>query len=329
VISFSGLQKSFYDLDENNQVKLNGGHFYSKYLIDEDKFRRCRYHVMNGNIESEKSLPNIKLYVNTISDPDLEAKSLVSLSKHLNQNKEVAVINHPDKVMLTTRDNNFQRLQNVKGLRFPKTVRIFIKQSMQAISMIQGEFEFPFLIRKSGTQTGTSFVKIDNNKQLEKTIKSLNGNEIYVIEYIDTSFKDKNANRLFRRFRFFFIDSEIFPVTCHIHQSWNVHSIDRSSVMQQHKSLKNIEQDFLKNPQAIIGKENYQTIKKLPSIVGLEFFGVDFSITKDNQLILFEVNAAMNHTYNYVDKFPYLKPYLENISKAFHKLIEKNSNLLK
>ncbi|MFK5947673.1 MAG: tetratricopeptide repeat protein [Methylococcales bacterium] len=329
VLSFSGLESSLYDLDENNQVKLNGGHFYSKYLIEEAKFRRCKYHILNKNIESEKHLPEIKLFINTISDPDLEKQSLISLSKYLSIKNDIAIINHPDQVLLTSRDNNYQRFKNIKGLRFPKTIRIFIEQPKSLIKTIMDAFEFPLLIRKSGTQTGTSFVKIKDQEELLKIISSLKGFEIYVIEYIDTHFSDENKNTLFRRFRFFFIDNIMYPVTCHIHQSWNVHSIDRSSVMQQQEDLKTIEEDFLNGPKNIIGNENYNALSKLPEIVGLDFFGVDFSVTQDNQLVLFEVNAAMNHTYNYVDKFPYLKRHLEEITYAFHRLIEKRHNSLK
>ncbi len=329
LISFSGLQHAAYTLDSNNQVNLDGGHFYSKYLIDEEKFNRYRYHIFNKNIESEKSLPQSQLYINTISDPDLEMHSLKSLLIFLDKQSDVAIINHPEKVIETTRDKNYQRLKKIDGLYFPKTLRLFVKDPDLASKDILKQFDFPVLIRMCGTQTGTSFVQINSNQELKRNLCSFLNEEIYIIEYVDTSFTGEHQDKLFRRFRFFFIENKTYPVTCHIHHSWNVHSVDRSSVMQQQNDLTQIEKQFLLEPASIIGDANFKVLAQLPQIIGLDFFGVDFSLTKANQLVLFEVNAAMNHSYNYVDQFPYLKPHLDAITNGFHEMIENKAKLLK
>ncbi len=328
VISFAGFQNSKYDIDDHNKVKIDGGHFYSKYLIDEKKIARYRYHIVNRNIETDKTLPDCQLYINTISDPDLEAKSLASLSRFMQSANEINIINHPDKIMQTTRDGNYNRLHHLDGLTFPKTIRLQVNSGASQNKLIEKEFDYPFLIRRVGTQTGTSFVKIKNHQQLSLSLKKLDGQEVYLIEYINTSFRNAQNEKLFRRFRFFFIDNKMFPVTCHIHNSWNVHSIDRNQIMQQQNELTDIESKFLENPAEIIGEYNVASLRKLVDIVKLDFFGVDFSITQSGELVVFEVNAAMNHSYNYAQTYPYLVPFLDNISDAFHTMLKNKAKQL-
>ncbi len=316
VLTFSGMQNCNFDLETGNLINLDGGHFNTQWLLDKNKFSRTRYFIFDKNIEKQQELPQHQLLMNTISDTDLEKESLVSLCHYLEKNPELKIINHPEKVLLTTRDNNYQRFKDVEGLIFPRTKRIksLSGQNEQILNELEIEgFEFPYLFRLTGTQTGTTFEKIESRQQAGEYLNKIIDKELYVIQYIDTHFADNK----FRRFRCYFVDGILYPDNCHMDYEWNVHSVNRSKIMAKQKELQELEQKFLNDPSVFLGMKNFNALSKLPDIVKLDFFGVDFSLNSDNELIIFEVNCSMNHTYNFLHLYPYLQTTLDNVTQAF------------
>jgi len=321
ILSLSGLGHCRFDLNTTNTIYLNGAHFNTQWLIDAKKYQRTRFYIFDKNIEHLQQLPEHQLLVNTISDPDLEKSSLLSLSVFLEKHPELQVINHPDQVLKTTREQNYQRLKDVEGLIFPRTYRYLISEDdceNMLARVKQDGFEYPYLIRQTGTQTGTSFSKVVSDQQALEYFISAQGKELYVIQFIETEFSD----HIYRRFRFYFIDGQMYPENCHIGDDWNIHSVSRSALMEKDSSLQRLELLFLNDPIQTLGEHNYHCLQQLADIIGLDFFGVDFSLNEKGEIVIFEVNCSVDHTHSFLHQYKYLEPAFYAINDAFDKMLQ-------
>ena len=258
--------------------------------------------------------------MNTISDPDQEYDALKAMCE-IAESLDVPVINPPASVMLTSRDSNARRINELPNLMMPKTCRIVRDGDEKAQILAQG-FDFPFLLRETGTQTGTSFELIESEQGLD-TYLGKTKKDLYAIEFVDVSMRPG----VYRRFRVIFVDGQAYPSTCLFHDHWNVHTVNRSRLMAHREDLQKLEQDFLANPERHLGQTNFQALLALPEVIKLDYFGVDFGLrAHDGKVVIFEANASINHNFDSVPQYPYLQPALERISRAFNDMIESRLN---
>lgn len=83
------------------------------------------------------------------------------------------------------------------------------------------------------------------------------------------------------------------------------------------------EKSFLNNPLSYLGSENFNKLCKIRDLIGLDFFGIDFTILPDGKLFIFELNAAMRHNFDHAKNFPYTEPHLKRISEAFDTMVQR------
>ncbi len=326
ILRVRGVQNSVYLLGKSRngdyKIKLRGGNFTDFYLTDGGKFTTTSYYILNENILSDRGVPEFGIVLNLISDPDVESKSLQTLSAFLSRHSDIPVVNAPDKVLATTRDNNFQRLKVVKGLCFPKTRRFTAKYSEpeDCIRFLeQNDYSFPLLVREPGTHYGRSFRKLEEFNAFLSYVSESQTEEIYVIQYENSMVSDG----IFRKMRVFFVDGEIYPVVCHFDTVWNVHGSNRTETMLKQSWMMDEERKFMNNCESYMGSESYNYLKSLYGVVGLDFFGVDFTVLPNQTVLIFELNPAMRHSYDHADNFPYLLPYLKAITNAFNDMLHR------
>ena len=60
----------------------------------------------------------------------------------------------------------------------------------------------------------------------------------------------------------------------------------------------------------------------LYDLVRLDFFGVDFTVTDASELLIYEMNPVMRHSFDHARLFPYLRPHLQRITAAFRDMVE-------
>jgi len=301
------------------KVALRGGNFSDRYLIDRDKFAITSFFILGDNILS-CALPDFDIIVNTIADPDREPQALATLNRFLGANPGVPVINHPEPVLKTTRDNNYRRLKDTAGMLMPKTVRGAGNNLGPAgvTRLMESEgLSFPVLVRETGSHTGVTLRKFDSREQLAGDFSYSDARELYVTQFHDCRFRGD----YFRKMRLFFINGRMFPVVCHIDTVWNVHGDNRKTVMLNNPWMTDEEQAFMADPRAYLGEARYRLMQGLYRKIGLDFFGVDFTVMDDGRILIYEVNPVMIHKYDHAGHFPYLTPYLEAISDAFNAMI--------
>ena len=108
--------------------------------------------------------------------------------------------------------------------------------------------------------------------------------------------------------------------------TWNVHGGNRRIIMRNKEWMMAEEKSFLSDCRGYLGPDRFNILSGLNEIVGLDFFGVDFTVTGDGTILIFELNPVMRHSFEHADHFPYLTPYMVYISAAFGRMIAGKLN---
>ena len=326
LLRIRGLDGSAYSIvqkpDGSYKHLLRGGHFSIRELVDKKRYNVIILNIFEDNVDQLRDIPNIDLLLNTIACPDLKRASLLAAARFVDCYPTLPLINHPRRVLATTRERNALRLNLIPGVSFPKTERLgWDGASLDAIvrEICGLGFIFPIIIRRVGSQTGSSVALINDETGLRQHFQQSPANqEYYIIQFKDC----RNPQNIFNKIRVFFIDGNFYPVANLFHDSWNVHSGDRYRLMDKTQWTQDEEKTFLNDPVCYIGRTNFDKLCKIRDVVGLDFFGIDFTLLQDGTLFIFELNAAMRHNFDHAKNFPYTKPHLQRISMAFNHMLQ-------
>ena len=322
ILRLRGVQNAYYSVapEASHWLRLRGGNFSSGALWDQGRFTTINFLIADENILKFDSMPSHQIVVNSIADADLEGRSLLAAAEYLANNPAIPVINDPVQVLNSTRDNNYKRLKDTPGVRFPKTLRLNWQPEtpFDAAEILRREgLALPVILRRTGTHTAVSTTKADTNSEVESYFAAASAGEYYVIEFVLHPFRGD----YFRKMRVFFIDGEIYPVVHHVDTVWNVHGFNRTTVMASTPWMQELERAYLDDPAAFVGADAYTALKSLYGIAKLDFFGVDFNILDDGRILVFEMNPAMRHSFEHAQNFPYLMPHAQRITDAFQAMI--------
>lgn len=302
------------------------GHFSTDEFISIDDFNVILYDMVKGFTPSPEDIPKVDMILNTASDGDSNGPLFPWMSEMLELFAGVPVLNHPRQVAKTTRDRNALRLGNIPHVLFPRTQNLgYNGHALSFLNKLKDEgFSFPLIIRIPGTQTGITVKKLENsNEALDYLVSKEGADEFYVTEYVDC----KNTSGRYTKCRCFFIDGRFYPVAGLSSDCWQIHSGDRYRIMDKEPDTQEREKRYLSDPEDFLGPEVFQALHDVRDVIGLEFFGIDFTVTNDNRLLIFEANASMRHNFDHADNFPYTRPYLETISWAFNTMLRRRCGL--
>lgn len=326
ILRIRGIEASAYRIvqqaDGTYKNLLRGGHFSIKDFVNRKQYNLMTLNLLENNIDEINNVPKFDLFLNTIACPDLKRESLIAAARFLDSYPNIPVINHPHQVMETTRERNALRLNLIPGVRFPKTERL--KWDGISVDAIAREicglgFVFPIIVRQVGSQTGSTVKLVNNKQEFCSHFQNIPVNrEYYIIQFQDY----RNKRNVFNKIRVFFIDDNFYPVANLFNDSWNVHSGDRYSIMDKTQWTQDEERCFMNDPVRYLGTENFDKLCKVRDLVGLDFFGIDFTILQNGTLFIFELNAAMRHNFDHAKNFPYTEPHLRKISNAFDAMLQ-------
>lgn len=324
LLKVRGIDQGYFTLgkdgDGDRVIKIRGGNTSDRYLTDRSKFSTVNFLVHDGNLCEVRNLPAFDVILNMISDPDVERTSLNTLAAFLRTHNHFPVINRPERVIETTRDENYRRFHGLDGVVFPITIRLpadGVDRSAVETAMAAAGIEFPCLIRATGTHTGRSVARIETGDELGSYLGRSKASELYVTAYVENRFR----GNLFRKLRVFQIDGEIYPVVCHIDGHWNVHGGNRRQVMGVTPWMVDEERAFIADPAGYLGDGPHRVVRDLLERTGLDFCGIDFTVLDDGGVLVFEINPAMRHAFDHARHFPYLTEPLSAVTAAFNQMI--------
>jgi hypothetical protein len=142
------------------------------------------------------------------------------------------------------------------------------------------------------------------------------GEAFYLSAYVDY----RSADGLFRKYRFVVTDAEILPYHLAIGENWKVHHY--TTDMGRHAWMQDEEKAFLDNPGEVFAPAHYAAMRAIGAAIGLDFFGIDCSLDREGNLLVFEVNASiLIHDDN--AEFPYKTPFCLRVREAFAAMLAR------
>ena len=258
--------------------------------------------------------------LNLITDPDQNPKTLENLKKLL-RGHSGPVINRPEAVMRSTRDQIAKLLDGTPGLLAPKVLRVRNPRPELVTAAIErADLTFPLIVRLAGSHTGKIVGRFDTLDEISAAITQPG-------EHILTEFTDFRGNDgLYRKYRAFFIGRDIVLRHMLVSDAWNVHAGDRMRFMVDRPELLAEEQAMFENPADALPAGVTETLKAIRDRMELDYFGMDFGLLPDGRVLLFEANATMNFFPFMPDpRFAYLRACQKPAARAFHEMLGRTA----
>ncbi len=226
--------------------------------------------------------------LNLVTDPDQHPRTLEAF-RMLMRGFRGRVINRPEAVLRTTRDQVARRLAGIESLHVPKVVRLRNPRPGAASAAAErAKLAFPVIARVAGTHMGKIIGLVDSAESLESACAGRG-------EFILTEFADfRSEDGLYRKHRLWsFGDRTIFRHLA-ISDHWNIHVADADKFMFDRPELVEEEVRLMARPEGDYPDGIHAVFDAVRERIGLDFFGMDFAIDRKGQAILFEANATMS-----------------------------------
>lgn len=156
-----------------DSIKLNGGAF-SKYVKKSFVYPEVS---KNANLFIESILDFVEQENIEYIIPSFEEAYVLSFYKERFKNKVKMLVEDYEKLMVLHDKYTMTQLSKHIGIDVPRTV--LLKDFKQA------EWKFPFVLKPRKNRGAMGIKKIDNEVQLEKALREINGENYMVQEYIE------------------------------------------------------------------------------------------------------------------------------------------------
>lgn len=256
------------------------------------------------------------VFLNLVTDADQHPKVLGTMARML-EGVRGRVINRPEAVLASTRDQVAARLGGLAGAHIPKVLRLrTAKPDLVRAAIAAANLRFPLIARPAGTHSGEIHGLFET---IDLLLPKLQPNtEHYLSEFVDF----RSADGLYRKYRVFFLGDRWFLRHMIVSDHWNIHMADRERFMLSRAAVREEEARVLRNPAERFGPQVLDALRAIKAELGLDYFGVDFGILQDGRLLLFEANAVMN-VFPFSDRpeFRYVEACLPQLQQAFEQML--------
>ncbi|MCG5531439.1 acylphosphatase [Halorhodospira halochloris] len=287
--------------------RIREGHNNLPTVLDGDHITLDRLYVdaLHDDPSLIERLPQVDLIYNGITDPERCRDALkVSgwLSDQLAERRGLAVINHPQRVLECTRQNNARRSEDWPGVVVPKSIYLGelegeIGETIRQAAVEHG-LEAPVILRAAGYQGGKNMHRIDDldevNVRLQKPA------EVYLIQYYEVSYTDERlpGRRLYPKYRAFLVGGELYPAhRFTTMDDFNVRRTTSNRLLTEHPWLQEPQRAYLQDPAGHLGAGLWGQLREALRSTGLDYMGCDFApytgSEHDAGIIIFETNPAM------------------------------------
>jgi hypothetical protein len=299
-----------------SRILVAGSSDLTKLLLDREPHHRL--HVTRNYFRQgrQAELAGYRVLVNLITEPEGNTKVLENLKKLL-RGVTGRLVNSPDAVLRTTRDLVAKRLAGTPGLIVAKAGRLQGgKPAVAARALDKAGARPPLIVRRVGTHSGRILGLFDTRDEAVAALEPTG-------DHVATEFVDfQSADGLYRKYRVFFIGPHIVLRHMLISDEWNVHAKDRTRFMADRPELVAEERALFEAADDPFPANVMETLRAVRDRMGLDFFGMDFGIDADGQVVLFEANATMSFFPFAADsQFEYLRACFAPAQAAFRELL--------
>jgi glutathione synthase/RimK-type ligase-like ATP-grasp enzyme len=297
-------------------VSAAGGNVPARHFLDDRVFETTV--VVPEFCDRSRPLPPHQLIFNAIGDADLAgealaaAQSVVALSG-------APVLNRPAAVMATGRGDNAGRLSAVPGVITPRTAtlpREVLVSGDGAAALARHGLSFPMLLRTPGFHTGRHFVLVENAGALAEAAARLPGAELTAIQYLNS----RGADGKVRKYRVMFINGRLYPLHAAISSHWKIHYF--TAEMASHAEHRAEDAEFLESMATVLGPRAMDALERIQKTLDLDYAGIDFGLSANGDVLLFEANATMVVNPPEPDeRWAYRRRAVEQIFAAVHGML--------
>jgi len=234
------------------------------------------------------------------------------------------VLNAPERVARLTRAGTWQLLHAAPEVVMPMNVRInratLVKLATGevAVESILGGCGFPIVVRPSWSQAGIGLVKIERASEIDAYLREWADAEFYVAPFVDYSGRDG----LFRKCRIVLIDGRPYVAHMAVSEHWMIHYLNAN--MRHDAARRAEEARFMAEFDDDFAVRHAAAFEAIAERTGLDYLPIDCAETLDGRLLVFEVGTAMIvHSMDPPDLFPYKRPQMEKVFKAFQTMLYK------
>jgi hypothetical protein len=227
--------------------------------------------------------------LNLISDADHSPNTLEALHLLL-RGFGGRVINRPEAVLRSSRDEVANVVTGVPGLLVPRVLRVRGGDPDAALAtVLEGGLAFPLIVRRTATHRGRTMVLVANDGEFRSAVAD--DGEYFAIEFLDY----RSADGLYRKYRIWsFGGRQVFRHLATTDQ-WIVHVTPGNEYMYDRPDLIEEEVRLMERPEGAFPSEVHAIVAEIGERLGLDYFGVDFGFHPDGRIVLFEANAAMTY----------------------------------
>ncbi len=224
-------------------------------------------------------LPPHALVLNAIADADAGAAALTQ-ARALLAGRRAPVLNPPDRVRHTGRADMAARLRGLDGVVVP---------DIEAVPADHPGLEarpMPYLLRQIGLHAGQMFDRIETAADLRAFRRVAGRQTVFAISALQT----RGPDGLHRKYRVMLIGGAFYPIHLVHAPSWKVHGF---SAPPQSPAQCAEEAAFLSAMPRVLGPRRMRALAAIADRLGLDYAGIDFTLTGNDMLLVFEANAAM------------------------------------
>ncbi|WP_347988747.1 tetratricopeptide repeat protein [Methylomonas sp. AM2-LC] len=260
---------------------------------------------------------NGDVVINLISDAD-NGKDLFPFVIDIADRIKRPIVNHPRLIMNTDRESMSKLIDSIPLCKAPKT-KLFKGTTLleYATNNNLAELTMPVLVRLAGGHGGDDCDKFTDCTSIINFVSQRPELNYYVSEYADY----QSVDGFFRKYRLIYVNGELLPYHLAIHNEWLVHYFRTD--MSNQEWMRKEEEAFLNNPELVFSQAQQIALKSLAISTGLDYFGIDCSIDKNENVLIFEANATMRVHSEKNEIFAYKNPYIHKIKEAFDLMLAR------
>jgi tetratricopeptide (TPR) repeat protein len=158
-------------------------------------------------------------------------------------------------------------------------------------------------------------------------LTNLGAPEIYAVEYVPLQKKSGH----FRKIRALLAEDEIVCAVPGFYSTWMVSGARRQATgmafYRAHPETVEESRRIALEPESVLGVDCLRVLEAVRDRMPLDFFGIDFDVDDDGQVVFFEANAAMNLLKHPGDPADIALPDapFERIKEAFRRAVDRRT----
>jgi len=297
-----------------------GGNLFAHDLLRSPAFDVRQ--VFIEYLEPNVPLPEHDVVWNAIGDVE-RCATLLDVAPNVFARTGRAVLNRAEKVRLTSRDNNAERLASLANVVTPRAysiprARLLAPNAPDLVRELG--LTYPLLLRSPGFHTGEYFVRVETENELAAAVAGLPGRDLLLIEFLDV----RNDDGKVRKYRVVIVDGKLYPLHAAVSEQWKVHYF--TADMAENAAHRDEDAAFLADFAKAIGARAVTALEGVRDVLGLDYGGIDFGIDIEGRVVVFEANATMIVPEpEKEDRWRYRLPAVQRIYDAVRRMLVRRA----